>query len=270
MDLEVIERGESLPQDIAEALARAGSRLCLFQHRFAWHEDIGSTNDMAMTAAAGGAPEGFVVAANAQSSGRGRLGRRWASPPGAGLYVSVVLHPPRQVLSLLTIAAGVAVAEGIEAATGLGTAVKWPNDVYVGSRKLAGILAEAGSSATGDHVVVGFGVNVCPAVLPPDVMTRATSIEGELGRSVDRGLVLAECLAAIASRYQMLKRGAGDEVITAWRARAAQHMHRRVEWDAEDGVRRGIALDIDPTGALLVRVDDQIVRVISGEVRWMT
>jgi BirA family transcriptional regulator, biotin operon repressor / biotin---[acetyl-CoA-carboxylase] ligase len=259
----------SLPDDIAEALARAGARLGLFQRRLSWYEDVGSTNDIAMAAATSGAPDGFVVAANAQSSGRGRLGRSWASPPGAGLYVSVVLHPPRDDLSLVTIAAGVAVAEGVEAATGLGTSVKWPNDVYAGGRKLAGILAEAGSSAAGEHVVVGFGINVQPASLPSDVAARATSIENELGRSVDRGLVLAECLAALASRYQMLKLGAGDKIVAGWRARAAQYMNRQVEWDVEQSVRSGIAHDIDPTGALLVRVDDQIVRVISGEVRWL-
>lgn len=269
MGSEVIPRGQPLPDDITEALARAGTRLDLFQRRVSWYDDVGSTNDIATAAATRGAPEGVVVVANAQSSGRGRLGRSWASPPGAGLYVSVVLHPPRETLPLVTIAAGVAVADGIEAATGLGTSVKWPNDVYAGARKLAGILAEAGSSATGEHVVVGFGINVQSAALPAEVAGRATSIERELGRSVDRGLVLAECLAALASRYQTLMRGAGDEVIAGWRARAAPHLNRQVEWDAEQGARRGIAHDIDPTGALLVRADDRIVRVISGEVRWL-
>ena len=89
-------------------------------------------------------------------------------------------------MSLVTIAAGVAVAEGIEAATGLGPSLKWPNDVYVGSRKLAGILAEAGASQGAvDHVVLGFGINIRRAVYPADVEARATSIESELGRTVD-------------------------------------------------------------------------------------
>ena len=266
----VVFRGQSLPDDIAEAVACAGTRLGLFQHCLSWYEDVGSTNDIAIADAAAGAPEGAVVAANAQSSGRGRLGRSWASPPGAGLYVSVILRPRREALSLLTIAAGVAVADGIEAATGLGTRVKWPNDVYLGARKLAGILAEAGSSAAGEHVVVGFGINVQLAAMPPEVAARATSIERELGRRADRGVVLAECLAAFACRYDMLARSAGGEVINAWRARAAEHMNRHVEWDTEQGPRRGVAYDIDPAGALLVRADDQIVRVFSGEVRWLS
>ncbi len=260
----------NLPDDVGEALARAGERLGPFQHRVAWHEEVGSTNDLATSAAGGGAPEGTVVAANAQSAGRGRLGRSWASPPGAGLYVSVVLRPLPHALPLLTIAAGVAVAEGVEAASGLSACVKWPNDVYAGARKLAGILAEAGSSPAGDHVVIGFGINLRPAAFPPDVAARATSIEGELGRTVDRGLVLAECLAALADRYRLLQAGARDAVIAAWRSRAAQHLGRPVEWDAEHGARRGIAHDIDARGALLVRVGDRTVRVISGEVRWLS
>ncbi|HEY3162542.1 MAG TPA: biotin--[acetyl-CoA-carboxylase] ligase [Vicinamibacterales bacterium] len=259
----------NLPDDIADALTRAGARLGPFEHHLSWHEEVGSTNDVAIAAADGGSAEGVVVAADAQSSGRGRLGRSWASPPGAGVYVSAILRPPPHVLPLITIAAGVAVADGIEAATGLSPGVKWPNDVYVGSRKLAGILAEAGSSGAGEHVIVGFGVNLRPAAYPPDVAARATSIEGELGRAVDRGLVLAECLAALAVRYGMLQRGASDAVIAAWRERAARHMGRPVEWDSERGARRGVAHDIDAHGALLVRVEDQIVRVISGEVRWL-
>jgi BirA family biotin operon repressor/biotin-[acetyl-CoA-carboxylase] ligase len=257
--------------DIAEALARAGSRLGLFENRLSWYDEIGSTNDVAIAAAGAGAPEGLVVAAHTQSSGRGRVGRSWSSPPGAGLYVSVVLRPTAAALQLLTIAAGVAIAEGIHAASGLDTCVKWPNDVHVGSRKLAGILAEGGSSAGAvDHVVLGFGVNILRAAYPPDVAARATSIESELGRAVDRGLVLAECLSALSKRYSMLQSGAAADVIAAWRAHAATHMGRIVEWEVDRGGRRGLAHDIDSTGALLVRVDDQIVRVISGEVRWLS
>ena len=259
-----------IPIEIAEALERAGSRLGPFENRLAWYDEVGSTNDIAIAAAEAGAPHGLVVAANAQSAGRGRVTRTWSSPPGAGLYVSVVLRPAGSVLQLLTIAAGVAIAEGVHAASGLDARVKWPNDVYAGSRKLAGILAEAGSSAgTVDYVVLGFGINVRAAAYPPDVASRATSMERELGRCVDRGLVLAECLAALSNRYEMLQRGAADDVIAAWRLRAATHMRRVVEWDTERGARRGVAEDIDSAGALLVRVDEQIVRVMSGEVRWL-
>ena len=259
------------PSDITEALARAGSRLGPFENRLCWYEEVGSTNDVAIRAAEAGAPEGLVVAANAQSTGRGRVGRSWSSPPGAGLYVSVVLRPAGSALQLLTIAAGVAIADGVHAASGLDAGVKWPNDVHVDSRKLAGILAEAGSSAGAvEHVVLGFGINILRAAYPADVAARATSIESELGRYVDRGLVLAESLAALSNRYRMLRSGAAADVIAAWRRRAATQMGRTVEWDVEGVSHQGRAEDIDATGALLVRVGDQIVRVISGELRWLS
>lgn len=261
---------DSAPADITDALARARSRLGVFERRLSWYEQVGSTNDVAIASAESGASEGLVVAANAQSAGRGRVTRTWSSPPGAGLYVSVVLRPPGPVAQLLTMAAGVAIAEGVFAASGLDASVKWPNDVYVGARKLAGILAEAGSSKGAvDYVVLGFGINVQTAAYPADVAARATSIEAELGRTVDRGLVLAECLAALSHRYRMLQSGDGADVIAAWKARAAAHMRRAVEWDTERGRLRGVAEDIDSAGALLVRVDAEIVRVISGEVRWL-
>ena len=219
-----------------------------------------------------GAAEGRVVVANAQTAGRGRHGRSWASPPCAGLYVSVVLRPTERAVPLLTIAAGVAVAEGIQAATGLATDVKWPNDVYAHGRKVAGILAEASSShsaAAIQHVVVGAGINVMPAAYPPEIVSRATSLEVELGRAVDRGLLLAEYLCALAGRYQDLQDGRSEAVVRAWRARAASMLGRRVQWDAPGATRDGVALDIDETGALVIRTTAGPMRVTAGEVRWI-
>ena len=235
-----------------------------------WHERVTSTNDLAGRLAEQGAAEGCVVVAEAQSAGRGRQGRAWSSPAGAGLYASAVLRPRSDVVPVLTIAAGVAIAEAIQGATGLEPTLKWPNDLFVGTRKLAGILAEAGSSPTGaQHVVLGFGVNVLPAAFPPDVASRATSLEGELGRPIDRRLLLNACLDRLASRYQDLHDVRITSVLDAWRARAAPLLRRRVEWDRGDARACGVAETIDDTGALLIRTDCGIVRVISGEVRWI-
>ena len=262
-------RSDPVPDDIAEALAAAGARLGPFEGRFSWHDEVSSTNDLAARMAAHGAEEGWVVAANSQTSGRGRLGRTWASPPGAGLYLSVLLRPGADALPLLTIAAGVAIADGVQAATGVSPRVKWPNDVYIGPRKLAGILAEAGVSSEGvQHVVLGIGINLLTAAYPPDVGARATSLEAEVGRPCDRGLVLVECLSALADRYRALEQGGADAVTSAWRTRAADSVGRAVEWDHEGSPRQGIVHGIDSRGALLVGVDDGVVRVISGEVRW--
>jgi len=269
----VIFRGhtsQSPPPDIADALAHAASRLGGFGWPFIWFSEVTSTNDVLAMLADHGAAEGAVVAAEAQTAGRGRFGRVWHSPSMAGLYLSLLLRPASHAAPLVTIAAGVAVSEGIETATALQTSVKWPNDVNSGGRKIAGILAEAGTSASGlQHVVLGCGINVMPAAYPPEIAQRATSIEGELGRHVDRGAVLAECLAAFATHYERLRNGKQSDVIDSWRRRAAPSLSRRVEWELNAVTRRGVAEDVDESGALLVRTDAGLERIISGEVRWI-
>jgi BirA family biotin operon repressor/biotin-[acetyl-CoA-carboxylase] ligase len=260
----------SLPDDLATALAVAGDRAGIFTRQILWYAEVGSTNDVAATLADRGEPEGTLVIADAQTAGRGRHGRAWTSPPGAGLYMSMVMRPEAHAIGLLTIAAGVALADGIQTATGLQVQLKWPNDVYMHGRKLAGILAEAGTSAAGvQHVIVGCGINLLPAVYPPDVAARATSIESELGRPIDRGLLLVECLAALHVRYRELQSNARAMVIGRWRDRAVSTFGRRVEWDVAGVTRHGVAEDIDDTGALLVRDGTTRARVISGEVRWL-
>jgi BirA family biotin operon repressor/biotin-[acetyl-CoA-carboxylase] ligase len=259
----------ALPADVADALTAYRERLGMFTDRLQWHAQVTSTNDLALAAADQGAPEGTVIAAEAQTAGRGRQGRTWSSPAGAGLYVSAILRPHDRAASLVTITAGVAIADGIRAATGLEVALKWPNDVYVGARKLAGILAEAGTSRTGaGHVVLGFGINVLPAAYPPDIAARATSLELELGRAVDRGLVLAACLAALAERYRQLTGAERDRVLGAWRAHAGPMLGRRVECVIGTRAVVGTAEGIDDQGALLVRREREVIRVISGEVSW--
>jgi BirA family biotin operon repressor/biotin-[acetyl-CoA-carboxylase] ligase len=181
-----------------------------------------------------------------------------------------VLRPSRDAAFLLTIAAGLAVAEGIQAASGLDTRVKWPNDINAGGRKLAGILAEAGTSAEAiQHVVLGIGVNVAGSSYRTHLAERATSLETELGRIVDRGLLMVECLAALARRYNDLQCGHGASVLQEWRRRAVSTFGRTVECETSGPSLRGIAEDIDDTGALLVRTADGIQRVISGQVTWV-
>ncbi len=258
-----------LPDDLAAALAVAGDRIGIFSRQILWYAQVGSTNDVAATLADRGEPEGTLVIADEQTAGRGRHGRAWASPPGAGLYMSIVMRPAAHAIGLLTIAAGVALADGIQVATGLHPQLKWPNDVYMDGRKLAGILAEAGASTAGvQHVVLGCGINLMPAAYPSDVAARATSIESELGRPIDRGLLLVECLAALQARYRELQSGAHRSVISRWRERAVSTFGRRVEWDVAGVTRHGVAEDVDDTGALLVRDGETRARVISGEVRW--
>jgi BirA family biotin operon repressor/biotin-[acetyl-CoA-carboxylase] ligase len=249
-------------------MAAYGPRLGVFATDMTWYSEIGSTNDVALVMAERGAGEGTVVGADLQTAGRGRQGRQWSSPTGAGLYVSVVLRPASGIVPLMTLAAGVAIADGIREASGLTAALKWPNDVYLSGRKAAGILAEAGSSDGGvSHVVLGFGINVSEASYPPDVAERATSLEREVGRPVDRGLVLACCLAALAVRHDQAMTDP-RRMLASWRSYAISMLRRPVRCTVGSRIVTGIAEDIDDHGALIVRADAETVRVISGEVIW--
>ena len=268
-----------LPADFAEAFANAGSRLGPLGRTVEFYDSVGSTNDIAIGLASDSAAEGAVVIADAQTAGRGRRGRTWHSPVASGLYVSVVLSPgraardARRATSMLTLAAGVALAEGISVSTGLGADIKWPNDLVVGRRKLAGILAEGVSSRStpGERpldVVLGFGINVRPAAFPPDLADRVTSIEGELGRPIDRGRVCVESLVALAARYEDLMTGRFDAILDAWIRRAPGSHGARVRWHDVAGHHSGVTAGIDAHGALLVRTGDALERLVAGEVLW--
>lgn len=252
--------------DFAAALERVRPRLHRLGDPLRWFSTIGSTNDVA--AAIGS--EGAVVVADHQTGGRGRRGHTWFSPPGSGLYVSVVLTPGAaraekdRAVVVLTLAGGVAVAEGIEAATGLRPHLKWPNDLFVGRRKLAGILAEAEAG----QVTLGYGVNIGPTAYPPELGDRATSLESELGRSVDRELVFAETLASLDARYRDLLDGRIDAILDAWRERAPGCRGAKVAWTTTAGPQVGYTAGIDDRGALLVRVGDRVERIVAGELTW--
>jgi BirA family biotin operon repressor/biotin-[acetyl-CoA-carboxylase] ligase len=266
-----------LPTDVADALHDRRARLGPLGDPVVFFETVGSTNDIAASLIAAGRGEGAVVISDAQTAGRGRRGRAWFSPPASGLYVSVVLTPsraytsPERATALLTLAAGVALAEAVEHATGLSPSIKWPNDLLVDRRKLAGILAEgvAGSSTSGlQAVVLGYGLNVRAASYPPDLAAKVTSLETELGRPVDRAALCAESIACVAERYADLMAGNFDAILDAWRSRSFGSRGARVEWDAHDAVRSGVTEGIDDMGALLVRCGDSLERIVAGEVRW--
>ena len=260
---------ESLPRELADALGDAGTRLGRLGRRIEYYSTIGSTNDIASARAASGDHEGAVFVADAQTSGRGRRGRTWFSPPGAGLYVSTILTPARsrngeRATLLTTLAAGVALVEGIRQATGLAAALKWPNDLAVGRRKLAGILAEG----AGDGIVLGYGINVTSAQYPPDLIDRVTSLESELGRAADRPRVFAETLCALSRRYDDLLEGRFDAILDAWRSLAPSAVGARVSWTTPAGEHAGVTDGIDDRGALLVTTANGTERIVAGEINW--
>jgi BirA family biotin operon repressor/biotin-[acetyl-CoA-carboxylase] ligase len=267
---------QEVPADVRSEMIRAAASLGVFGRRLHWLTTTGSTNDVATRLAELGAEEGTVVAAEAQTAGRGRLGRVWFSPPGAGLYVSIILRPSGDFSreanpsALLTLASGVAIAEGIRASTGLPAEIKWPNDVMIGKRKLAGVLAEGAAQAgVLQQIVLGFGLNLRAAAYPPALADKATSIELETSRPPDRGLIFVQVLGAFAARYGDLQASRFDAILSAWRRLAPSLPSSWVEWDSPGGVVRGRAEDIDQQGALLVRVGGKVERLIAGEVRWL-
>jgi BirA family transcriptional regulator, biotin operon repressor / biotin---[acetyl-CoA-carboxylase] ligase len=266
----------SIVRDILASLDATVGERGVFGSRFHYHDEVGSTNDLAMRAAERGDEEGTVFVAGAQTAGRGRLGRTWFSPPGAGLYVSTIIR--RAALApWITLAGGVAVAEGIRAATGLPVQIKWPNDVVAVSgagfrarRKLAGILAEAVSDGRHlQHIVLGYGINLLQTALPPELADRATSIESELGRAVDAGLVLAQTLVALNRATTEIETGGPAVLLERWLSLAPSATGAPIEWQAPGGVtQRGVTAGLAADGALLARTATGIDRILSGEIRW--
>ena len=269
----MLTREEPLPEDLAVALSSTFVATG-FVSRVAYFAELPSTNDVAATLARGGAAEGTVIVAGAQTAGRGRQGKDWFSPPDAGLYTSVVFR--REGLAVLTMMGGVALAEAVLSSTGFAVELKWPNDVIVRdqgtgtARKLAGILAEAsGSGAALDFVVVGFGLNVRGAAgVPLQLVRHATSIEEELGRPVDRGLVLAHVLRSIGLWRATALREGPESVLDRWRELAPSHQGTVVEVEGASGWTRGTTEGIDETGALMVRTVHGVERIVAGALRW--
>jgi BirA family transcriptional regulator, biotin operon repressor / biotin---[acetyl-CoA-carboxylase] ligase len=267
---------EPLPAELQAALDVSAPRRGRFGEPAVFYTETGSTNDVASGLAERGAPEGAMVVALAQSAGRGRLGRSWFSPAGAGLYVSLVCRTARAA-PLLTLAGGVAVAAGIREATGLPAGLKWPNDVVISDaaqpgrrRKLAGILAEGCTGPAGlQHVVLGIGINVQRAAYPPSLVGRATSIETELGRPVEPWPILAAVLVSLNEQVTALEAGCADRLLERWRALAPSAAGCPIEWSVNGSTRRGTTAGIDERGALLVRVGDRIERIVAGELTWL-
>ncbi|MEI6225183.1 MAG: biotin--[acetyl-CoA-carboxylase] ligase [Deltaproteobacteria bacterium] len=233
-------------------------------------EELPSTNDRARELADAGAAHGEVVVAESQTAGRGRRGRAWASPAGRNLYLSVILRPnlPPQRAPELTLVASVAACDACRKA-GVEVGIKWPNDLLVGERKVAGILTELSAEPDLVHwVVLGIGVNLNSGSgdFPADLRGVATSLSIERGQPVPRALFAAALLSELE---QWLDRHAADgfgPVREAWRERSVT-LGREVRVDADGGEISGVAEDIDASGALLVRGRSGLVRVVSGDVR---
>jgi BirA family transcriptional regulator, biotin operon repressor / biotin---[acetyl-CoA-carboxylase] ligase len=220
------------------------------------HGELPSTNTTVVDEARSGAAEGLVVVADHQTAGRGRLGRTWSAEPGTSLLVSVLLRPPLPLdeVPVVLMAAGLAACDGVERAAGFRPRLKWPNDLVVDDRKLAGLLTEA-TGGPDPGVVLGLGINVGAAAYPPELADEATSCEEVAGRGVDRGELLVAFLTALEARYTAVLAGARSATLDAYRADSATLGRRvRVELTAGPAVV-GEASAVADDGRLIV-VDD--------------
>jgi len=234
--------------------------------RFLFYPSLPSTQDAARQEAESGAPEGTTVLADQQTAGRGRLGRQWVSPAGANLYFSTVLRPDTEHLRSLVMIWPLAVAMGVEDVAGLAARLKWPNDVLVGPRKLAGVLIESSFRGGGlDYAIAGIGINVNLDVsLLGELRDTATSVSAELGREAPREEVLAAVLGRFEELYEAARRG--EPVHLDWKARL-DTLGRQVRVSFGDKVEEGLAEDAEPDGALVLRrPDGSRVRIEAGDV----
>ncbi len=258
-----------VPGEIEESL-----RSTRLGRRVFFEKEADSTNRLARDLAIGGAAEGTLVLAESQTGGRGRKGRNWFSPPGVGLYLSLVLRPRFQPAEApkMTLLAGVALAETILPLIPSRVAIKWPNDVLAGGKKLAGILIEIGTEIDAiDYMVVGVGLNVnTPAGLfPVELRERVTSIAVESGRPVSRTDTLADFLWRFEGWYARVSREGFGPVVRRWRE-LSDMAGRRVRVNSFSGFTEGVIEGIDDDGILRLKTADGAVeRVIAGDVEFI-
>lgn len=229
---------------------------------------VSSTQDVARKLLEQGGAEGTVVLAETQTGGRGRFGKDWVSPEGVGIWASIILHPAPYLregdgVIPFSLACSVAVANAIRKVTGLKSSIKWPNDVLLNRKKVAGILVEI----SGGSIIVGVGINVNQERFPGSLEDSATSLMMESGGEVSRISVIREVLHQLECYYALLMEKGFAPVIDEMRNLSAVFGKQVVV--SSNGKRyAGEAVDLDTDGALLIRLDSGIrVRVVTGSVR---
>lgn len=232
--------------------------------RILHYSSLPSTNGTVMEQAKNGAPEGLVVVADAQTEGRGRLGREWFSPEAQGLYFSILFRPRCSVerLALLPLVVGVGVARGLEKLSVENVGVKWPNDVQISGRKVAGVLVESRTAGANVFAAAGIGLNVNNREFPPELAGRATSLFLATKKEFSNHEVLSLLLGEIERFYSDLCLGRNDGLLVELR-RLDVLRDKMVSVTAGELVT-GKAAGIDEDGGLILQTDDKERRVISG------
>ena len=238
--------------------------------RTVYFDATDSTNVQARRLAEAHAPHGTLVVSDRQDGGKGRRGRSWASPSGVGIWMSLILRPEiaPSSASMLTLAAALAVREGIQEETGLSPLIKWPNDLVLNGMKICGILTEMSTELMEiQYVITGIGINVNQKEFPPEIRDTATSLSLEAGRSFRRSSLIAAILKAFEKDYAaFLKTGDLSLLLEEYNACLVNRGKEVCILDPS-GEYRAVAEGIDESGSLLVTLPDGTRReIISGEV----
>lgn len=256
-----------VPDSISEAEIRAN--LCgkgVFGCEIFSLPSVDSTNEEAKRQGDKGAPHGSVFVADEQTGGKGRLGRRWVSPPGSGLWFSILLRPdvlPGEVTGV-TLLSAVAVCRGIRALAGCEAKIKWPNDVVIGTKKVCGILTELSAEMEQIHYLIpGIGVNTGNESFPPELADRATSLKIETGKDVCRAALLGKILEEFESLYERY----GVSSFPEEYRELCVSIGRKVSLNRGGKKKTGIAVGLAEDGSLLIQTEDgEELSVSSGEV----
>ena len=259
-------RLEGCPDTLMAPVVRCGLQTEWAGCEIRYLPAVDSTNRVAREAAAAGAPHGLVVLADRQTAGRGRRGRGWETPAGEAIALSIVLRPqehPSRV-SLLSLSVALAAATAVERVGNVPAMVKWPNDVVVGGRKMAGILLEMDADEQAVHsVVAGIGMNIHQKAFPQELAATAISLELAGGAPVTRAQVVRAFLAALEETERLRRAGT---LLEAYRGRSAT-LGQRVQVVGVNERYTGTALDVTEQGSLLVRDGEGTVReVLAGDV----
>ncbi|GAK53624.1 biotin--acetyl-CoA-carboxylase ligase [Candidatus Moduliflexus flocculans] len=234
-----------------------------------WEYEVNSTNTVALKLAEEGAPQGTVVVSEAQRQGRGRLGRTWISQAENGIYLSVILRPSFVPMKapVLTFIAAIAVVETLETLFHLNAQIKWPNDVMIQGKKVAGILTELRAEMEGIHyMILGIGVNVNTTRFPKEFQDRVTSLSLELKEKVGRVKIVQTLLEALERWYLVALSHRSDLVFERW-SELSCTLHRCVEVNLGNEIVQGVATHLGASGSLFVKLDSgQEREILAGDV----
>jgi BirA family biotin operon repressor/biotin-[acetyl-CoA-carboxylase] ligase len=262
----------STPDTLIPLELRAGLETRIVGRDLVYFEETDSTNLRAHELGEKGAVEGTVVVADRQTAGKGRMGRHWASPGGVNLYASVLLRP--NILPIeaprLTFLSALATARAVEEIGGIPATVKWPNDVLLGGKKVAGLLNEMSAETEGIHfVILGIGVNLNmrQEQFPAELRYPATSVVLETGKPVSRAAFARALFRHLDDLYELYREKGSAPIIRAWEA-LFEFLGQEVEVDSQDRILRGRVEGLDDDGALILQLESGArERILAGDVR---